>query len=79
MKWYEFASLTAGQRLSPELTDTLLWGQTCYPFGDLRITVRQLRSAIRAWKNGTRRCELCGWKLPYHIRGCLQNVAAKER
>ena len=51
-----------------EVVDSLMWNETCYPFGTFRKWTEQLRSAIRA--KGIQRCELCGWKKPYHKHYC---------
>lgn len=56
--------------LNEEEIEYLLMCETAYPFSDVRLTVRQLYSAIRARANGIERCDLCGMKVPFH-RGCI--------
>ena len=45
--------------LSEKEIDYLLWNETAYPFGGRRTQVRQLNSAVRAWRRGITRC-ICG-------------------
>ena len=62
--------MLAGEPIDDRDCEQLLWGETCYPFGDVPRVVRQLRSAIRARRNRVKRCDLCAQKLPYHVHGC---------
>ena len=58
--------------ISDQNADYLIWNETAFPFCSMRMFVYQTRRAIRAHRNGIRRCELCGMKYPYHSRGCLE-------
>lgn len=60
LTWGDFISLESGGKIPEEEYEDLLWGETCYPFGDVRTTIRQLRGAVRARLHGIERCEICG-------------------
>ena len=47
------------------LVEYLIWNETAYPMADWKTTVKQLYSAIRAYKNQINRCELCGVKIQH--------------
>lgn len=64
MKYYD-------DTLSDEDHNYILWNMTAYPFGNVKLIVKQIRSAIRILKNGIEVCEICGMKRPYH-KYCLE-------
>lgn len=64
MKYYD-------PNISEDTADFILWEETAFPCCGLRMATYQIRSSIRAGKNKIKRCDLCGWKLPYHQKGCL--------
>lgn len=57
--------------ISDEEIEYALWSETAYPFADIRLLFRQIKSYMRARNNEIKRCELCGFKEPFHMRGCL--------
>ena len=70
LTWGMLVEQLAGRPVEEPELEQLLWGETCYPFGDVKRIVHQLRSAVRAHRKGIRRCELCGWQYPHHVPGC---------
>lgn len=68
--WLEFAQVYE-PTINNEMVTYLLWNETAYPFGNLKIHTSQLRRAIRAHKNRIDTCEMCGHKSPYHRKGCF--------
>lgn len=58
--------------ISDQEADYILWNETAFPICSMRMTIYQVRRAVRAHKNEIRRCELCGMKHPYHSKGCLE-------
>jgi len=79
MTWGELVDRLAEYPVGKREAEQLLWGETCYPFGDVKRIVGQLRSAIRAHRNRIRRCDLCNWQHPYHVAGCLAGNRREER
>lgn len=57
--------------ISNEAIEYILWNETSFPMGGIRMIVYQIRSALRARKNNIRRCEMCGYKIPFHDKGCI--------
>ena len=70
---------TFSPTLSDDDIDYLMFNETAYPFGDLCLVTYQLRSAIRAGRNGIERCELCGAKSPHHKSYCLNKPKPEPR
>jgi len=71
MTWGQLIDRLAGHPVDERQAEQLLWCETCYPFGDVKRIVQQLRSAVRAHRKGILRCDLCNWQYPYHVPGCL--------
>jgi hypothetical protein len=69
MTWIEFMH-RYDPTISDEMAEFILWERTAFPCCDLRTTVRQLLSAIRARINNVEICDQCSLKIPYHSRGC---------
>jgi len=67
LTWGDFIRLESGGAVSEDECEYLLWSQTCYPFGDVRLVIKQLRGAIRARRNGITLCEICGKPKAYCI------------
>ena len=70
MKWIDFMRIY-DKNITEEMAEYILWNETAFPFSDIKMTVRQIRSAIRSGLNKVKRCELCGAKQPFHSHGCL--------
>jgi hypothetical protein len=69
MNWREFA-LIVNPSLTVDDIQDLLWNETCFPCGRIRMTIYQFRTAIRAFTNRIPRCDMCGQKKPYHDKHC---------
>lgn len=70
MKWIDFMKFYDNE-ITDEVADFIMWNETAYPFSGLRMTIYQIRSAIRAMNNKINRCDLCSMKIPFHRIGCL--------
>jgi hypothetical protein len=69
MTWIDIC-LSVDPTVKKETANNILWSETCYPFGTVRQIYYQIRSALRAHKNGITRCEMCGMMLPFHRPRC---------
>ena len=67
LTWGDFIRLESGGKIPESEYNDLLWTQTCYPFGDVRTTIKQLRRSIRARLKGIKLCEICGQPPKYCI------------
>lgn len=67
--WIDIARLFDTE-IPEDAISYLMWNETAYPFSDVRTTVYQLWSAIRAGRNSVRRCSLCSYAEPYHRKNC---------
>ena len=54
-----------------DVADYILWNETAYPFSDVRQTLGQIKTALRAHKSDIRLCEFCGANEKYHKSYCL--------
>jgi hypothetical protein len=70
MIWTEFMKIYDSS-ITEDDADFVLWNKTAFPFSDLKMTTYQIRSAIRAKLNKVKRCDLCGYKKPFHKFNCL--------
>ncbi len=70
MTWIDFMRVY-DNTIDNREADYLLWEQTAFPCCDTKTTVKQLIRAIRAKNNKIIRCEMCGWKEPFHQPKCL--------
>ena len=70
MTWLEFMRYY-NSGISEKVSNYILWNETAYPFSDLRMTLYQIRSSIRALNNNVKRCDACGMKHPFHKGTCL--------
>ncbi len=73
MKWIDFMRYY-DKSITDEIVDFILWNETAFPFTDLKTTVCQIRRSIRAAKNKINRCDLCGNKIPFHHRKCMNKT-----
>lgn len=78
MTWVDVAR-AYDPNVSEETVEFILWNETAFPFSDFRYTVGQLRSALRAHRNGARRCELCSGINGFHAHYCLNHPQRDER
>lgn len=62
MNWRQLVQ-TIDPAISDENADYFLWERTCFPMGGPRLVYSQLKSAVRASKNGIAQCELCSNKV----------------
>jgi hypothetical protein len=70
MTWLEYMKYFDNS-ISNEIAEFILWNETAFPCSDIKTTAYQVRSSIRAGKNKIMRCDLCGYKTPFHQNGCL--------
>ena len=69
MTWIEFMH-RYDPTISDEMGELILWEMTAFPCCDLKMTVKQLLTAIRIRRNSVKVCDGCLMKVPYHFRGC---------
>ena len=69
MNWLQFMRVY-NPAIDSDTAEFLLWNCTAFPFSDLKHTVYQLRSAIRANKNKVKKCWACGGGKDYHKHYC---------
>jgi len=73
MTWFELMKYFEPD-ITEEIAEFILMNETAFPFSDNRMTVYQVRSALRASKNKITRCDLCNAKDPFHSNGCLNGT-----
>jgi len=78
MTWLEFMRLY-DYSIESDDANFILWNETAFPMGGIRMVSYQTRSAIRAAKNQIRRCWMCGFKFPYHKGYCLRRGGDDRR
>ena len=73
MTWLDFMKYYYPE-MDGKTAHYILWEETAYPFSDIRTTVYQIRSAIRAGINKINRCDACGMKIPFHNHRCSLKI-----
>lgn len=77
MTWLDYM-LLYNPLIKKEEAEYILWEETCYPCGDIKMVAKQVRRAIRSHLNHIQRCDACLSMKPYHSKNCPNKIIGES-